>query len=313
MELDQLRLFVDLVREQSFTKVAALNYITQPAVSLSIKKLEAELDTRLLERTTRKVLVTEEGQILFRYAREILEKVDEAKIVLQERRDRVVGTVRMLAVHSVGLHELPASLKEFIRRYPDVNLHIEYRTSDQIYQSVIDGTYDLGIVAYPEDRQGLVTIPFFEDDLVMICCPEHRLARYDRVPPKELDGEQFIAFSPEIPTGKAVEGILANHDVTVEIRMRCDNIEILKRTVEVGLGVSLVPSFATRHEVRLGTLCAIPLDCERLVRPLAIVHRRGRSLTRPQQAFVDLLKADAGALLHQELAGQERELQTARN
>src|SRR5688500_11629067 len=103
MQFDQLRLFVDLVKEQSFTKVAERNYITQPAVSLSIQKLEDELGTKLLERTTRRVLITEEGRILYGYAREILEKAHEAKAVLQERQDRMVGAIRLATVHSVGL------------------------------------------------------------------------------------------------------------------------------------------------------------------------------------------------------------------
>src|SRR5688500_7010386 len=119
MEFDQLRLFVDLVREQRFTKVAERNFITQPAVSLSMQKLEDELGTKLLERTTRKVLVTEEGRILYDYARDILDKAQEVKFVLQERHDKVLGSIRLATVHSVGLYELPATLKEFIRRYPE--------------------------------------------------------------------------------------------------------------------------------------------------------------------------------------------------
>src|SRR5688572_546687 len=127
MQFDQLRLFVDLVKEQSFTKVAQRNYITPPAASLSIQQPEAERGTNLLAGTTRRVLITEEGRILYGYAREILEKANEAKAVLQERQDRMVGAIRLATVHSVGLYELPASLKEFIRRYPEVNIHVEYK------------------------------------------------------------------------------------------------------------------------------------------------------------------------------------------
>src|SRR5947207_1747907 len=148
-----------MVREQSFTKVAERNFITQPAVSLSIQKLEDELGTRLLERTTRKVLVTEEGWILYNYAREILDKALEVKTVLQERQDRVLGTIRLATVHSVGLSELPASLKGFILRYPEVSIHVQYKLSDQVYNAVADGGLDVGLVAYPEERGGGVLDP----------------------------------------------------------------------------------------------------------------------------------------------------------
>jgi LysR family transcriptional regulator, transcriptional activator of the cysJI operon len=300
MEFDQLRLFVDLVREQNFTKVAERNNITQPAVSLSIQKLEEELRTRLLERTTRKVLVTEEGRILYEYARDILAKAQEAKAVLQERQDRVLGTIRMATVHSVGLYELPATLKEYIRRYPEVNLHIEYKLSDQVYHAVADGEADLGLVAYPEERGGVVAVPFFEDELVLICSSEHALARKEIVRLRDLNGCAFVAFEAEIPTRKAIDAMFHRNDVRVDIRMQCDNIEILKKMVEVGLGISMVPLLSVRHEERSGALTILRIADQVVRRPLALIHRKGKALSRPQRAFVDLLTTEGAALLAQD-------------
>jgi LysR family transcriptional regulator, transcriptional activator of the cysJI operon len=305
MEFDQLRLFVDLVREQNFTKVAERNCITQPAVSLSIQKLEDELGTKLLERTTRKVLVTEEGRILYDYARDILNKAQEVKTVLQERQDKMVGSIRLATVHSVGLYELPASLKEFIRRYPAVNFHIEYQLSDRVYHSVADGNADLGLVAYPEPRAGVVTIPFFEDELVLICNHEHPLARQEKVWLRDLQGHAFVAFEAEIPTRKAIDALLQQHEVQVDIRLQCDNIEILKKMVEVGLGISLVPLLSVREEARNGSLRVLHGADHVVRRPLAIIHRKGKTLSRPQRAFVDLLTTEGPDLLARDLALQK--------
>ncbi len=309
MEFDQLRLFVDLVREQSFTKVAERHFITQPAVSLSIQKLEEELKTKLLERTTRKVLVTEEGRILYDYARQILDKAQEAKVALQERHDKMMGSVRLATVHSVGLYELPASLKEFIRRYPEVNFHIEYQLSDQVYHSILGGDADLGLVAYPEARAGVVTIPFFEDELVLICNREHPLAGRESARLHELHGHRFVAFEAEIPTRKAIDALLHQNEIQVDIRLECDNIEILKKMVEVGLGVSLVPALCVREEARHGSLCVLRVTDHTVRRPLAIVHRKGKVLSRPQRAFVDLLSTEGAELLARDL---ERDLAGAR-
>jgi DNA-binding transcriptional LysR family regulator len=289
MELDQLRLFVDLVREQSFTKVAERNFLTQPAVSLRIQKLEEELGTRLLERTTRKVLVTEEGRILNDYAREILRQVEEARTALLERQQKMVGVIRLATVHSVGLHELPVFLKAFINRYPEVNFHIDYQLSDLVYHLVQEGEADLGIVAYPEPRPHLEAIPFLEDELVVICNPEHPLAVQESVRLKELQDASFIAFEEGIPTRRAIDAVLKRHGVRIQIRMQCDNIEILKKMVEVGLGISVVPAFSVQQEVRHGTLKCLPISNYSFKRPLGIVHRRGAALTRPQRAFIDLL------------------------
>lgn len=297
MELDQLRLFVDLVREQSFTRVAARNFVTQPAVSLSMQKLEEELGARLFERTTRKVLVTEEGKVVYEYARDILERVEELRGVLRERQDQVVGTIRLSTVHSVGLYELPAPLKEFIRRYPQVHLHIDYKLSEQVYRAIQDGGADLGLVAYPEERRGIVTLPFLEDELVIICNQESPLAGREEVSLSELDGQAFVAFEPEIPTRRAVDALFAQHSVRVRIRMQCDNIEILKKMVEVGLGISFVPLLAVREEARTGALHVLRVCDHSVRRPLAIIHRQGKALSRPQQAFLDLLTQEGAALI----------------
>lgn len=293
MELDQLKLFADLVREQSFTKVAEKNFLTQPAVSLRIRNLEEELGTKLLERTTRKVLVTEEGRILYDYARDILSKAEEVKTVLLERQDKMVGSVRLATVHSIGLHALTAYLKRYIRKCPQVALHIDYHTGDVVYRMVQQGEVDLGIVAYPEPKPNLVTLPFLEDELVVICNEDHPFARRETIRLQDLDEESFIAFDEAIPTRKAIDAVMARRHVRINIRMQCDNIEILKKMVEVGLGVSLVPRLSVQAEVEHGRLHSLTISDYSFKRPLALIHRKGKSLSRPMQAFIDLLTEGA--------------------
>ncbi len=289
MELDQLKLFTDLVREQSFTKVAEKNFLTQPAVSLRIRNLEEELGTKLLERTTRKVLVTEEGRILFEYARDILSKAEEVKGLLLERQNKMVGSVRLATVHSIGLHELPSFLKQYITRFPEVVLHIDYHTGDVVHRMVQDGDVDLGIVAYPEPKPNLITLPFLEDELVAICNEDHPFSRRESIRLHELNDQPFIAFDEGIPTRKAIDAVLARRHVRINIKMQCDNIEILKKMVEVGLGVSLAPRFSVQAEVQHGVLHCMPISDYSFKRPLALIHRKGKTLSRPMQAFVDLL------------------------
>jgi DNA-binding transcriptional LysR family regulator len=289
MELDQLKLFTDLVREQSFTKVAAKNFLTQPAVSLRIRNLEEELGTKLLERTTRRVLVTEEGRILYDYARDILSKAEEAKAVLLERQDKMIGSVRLATVHSIGLHELPSYLKRYISKYPQVGLHIDYQTGDVVYRIVQEGEADLGLVAYPEPVPSLITLPFLEDELVAICNEDHPLAKRGTIRLQDLNDQRFIAFDEGLPTRKAIDAVLSRRHVRVDIRMQSGNIEILKKMVEVGLGVSLVPRFSVQAEVEHGQLRSLPISDYSFKRPLALIHRKGKSLSRPMQAFIALL------------------------
>ncbi len=305
MDLDQLRLFVDLVREQSFTRVAAKNFVSQPAVSLRLQKLEEELGARLLDRTRRRMVITEEGRILYDYACQILEKADEMREVLRDRQDRPSGSIRLCTVNSIGLYEFPPVLTEFIRRHPEVHLHIDYRLSDQVYQAVAEGAADLGLVAYPEARGGIRVVPFLEDELVLICNKRHPLAGRAEVPLEALSGTPLIAFEPEIPTRKATDSLLAEARVPVNIRLQCDNLEVMKKMVEVGLGVAFVPRLSVREEARRGTLCVIHIEGRRIPRSLAVVHRSGRTLTRAQTALLDLLVNEGATLLARSLEREE--------
>lgn len=312
MELNQMKLFLDLVREGSFTRVAEQNRLTQPAVSLQIQRLEAELGTRLLERTTRRVLVTEDGQILASYARDILARAEEARQVLHERRGQMVGTIRMAAIHSVGLHELPTYIKKFIRMHPEVRLHIEYHPSDQVYQLVLQGAADIGLVAYPEQRDSLVTIPFLEDEMVVIVPPEHPLAEgRDQIVLKDLVDCDMIAFDPSIPTRRATDGVLTQHGIHVNIKMECDNVEIMKKMVEVGLGVAFVPRFSVQAEAARETLKILRLKDYCFLRPLGIIHRKGQPLSRPVEGLLEVLTDKENALPHS-ILGREAPMKPPR-
>jgi len=310
MELHQMKLFLDLVREGSFTRVAEQNRLTQPAVSLQIQRLENELGAKLLERTTRRVLVTEEGQILASYARDILARAEEARQILQERRGQMVGTIRVAAIHSVGLHELPSYLKKFIRLFPEVHLHIEYHPSDMVYQLVSQGAADIGMVAYPEHRESLITIPFLEDEMVVIVNPEHPLAKKkDGVLLDDLVGQDLIAFDQSIPTRKATDGVLTQHGIRVNVKMEADNVEIIKKMVEVGLGVAFVPQYSVLDEADRRSIAILKLKDYCFLRPLGIIHRKGQPLSRPVQAFLSLLTDKENALPHS-ILGRETSART---
>ena len=177
MELYQLKLFVDLADTGNFTKVASENYVTQAAVTLQIRKLESELGVPLFHRTTRSVTLVEAGQKLLPYARDMLQKADEAKLAVRDTREEISGLVRVAAVHSIGLYELPPYIKKFLAKYPDVNLRIDYRTSEEIYRMLHDGDIDVGLVAYPEDKPRVETMPFMKDSLAIFCPKDHPFAK----------------------------------------------------------------------------------------------------------------------------------------
>jgi DNA-binding transcriptional LysR family regulator len=202
----------------------------------------------------------------------------------------VSGTVRVATVYSVGLYELSAPLKRYLRTFPDVTVHLEYTRANKIYEDVSRGDVDLGIVAYPSKRPQILVTPFREDRLVLICSPHHPFAQFQRISIKKLQGEKFVGFERDVATRRALDRILRHHGVKVHYVMEVDNIETIKRVVEIGSGISIVPEPTIAQEVRNDTLKAVHLADEVLMRPLGIISKRGRRFTPATQEFIDFLK-----------------------
>ena len=290
MQIETLKVFCDVIETQSFSKAASLNYISQSAVSQQIRALEEKYGRRLIERGKRSLVPTQAGQALFEGARDILERFRSMENHLQVLSNSIAGDLRVATVYSVGLHELPPYLKDFLRRYPAARIHLEYSRANRIYDDVASGSVDLGIVAYPVKRSGLEVLPFREDRLVVICAPEHRLAGLTEIRVETLDRERFIAFDKDVPTRRAVDRILRAHNATVEVVTEFDNIETIKRAVEIDAGISVVPQVTVSSEMKTATLCAIPFSGKGYSRQLGILLRRGRARTQVMDRFLALLQ-----------------------
>ncbi len=292
MHIETLKVFCDVVETGSFSVAASQNFITQSAVSQQLRALETKYHCKLLERSRGGAKTTPQGAILYRASREIIDKYLDVEAELQHSCDVVGGHLRVAIVYSVGLHELPAYLKEYLREYPDVNVHVEYSRPNKIYENVIAQHIDLGIVAYPQKHPQIVTIPIREDMLVLACPPDHRLAGAKKVDIAALEGEAFVAYEKDIATRKATDQLLRNSHVTVNYVAEYDNIETIKRAVEIGQGIAIVPLPAIRHEVEKGTIRIADLADENLSRPLGIIHKRGRHLSPAAQRFIEVVKRE---------------------
>src|SRR5881409_3662818 len=209
MQIDKLKVFCDLADTESFTKAAQINDITQSAVSQQISSLERVFKSLLIERSKKKFRLTREGQVLYDYSKQIIQTYDLLYSKLQEIKDIISGTIRVATIYSIGLHDLPPYLKKFLKSYPTVNVHVEYRRSNQVYEDVLGNVVDLGLVAYPTKDPKLEVVPLRKDPLVLIVHPQHPLAKNKSVRIKSLSGQKFISFDPDIPTRRAIDKILA--------------------------------------------------------------------------------------------------------
>lgn len=290
MHLETFRTFCDVVETGSLSAAARNNRVTQSAVSQQLRTLERRYGQRLIERAPRtQARATEAGELLYRELKPLLAAFADLETKLRARPGVLEGSVRVATVYSVGLHTLPPVIKEFLRAHRSVRVRMEYRRTDLIYAACLSGELDFGIVALPARRPQLSSVPLFEDELVLALPPDHRLASQRRPSLKALDGEPFVAFDRDIPTRRLIDKLLRQHDTSVQVVMELDNIETIKRSVEAGLGVSILPAPALENEVRGGTLITRPLREGPFRRPIAAIHRRGRELSAPARALLEML------------------------
>jgi DNA-binding transcriptional LysR family regulator len=290
VHIETLQTFCHLVETGSFTKAARRGLISQSAVSQQLKTLELRYGQRLIERGSRRqVAPTDAGRLLYAECRELLDRFRQLEERLREPSDAVAGVVRLATVYSIGLHELPPYVTRFMQAHPRVKVHVEYSRTDKVCDACVDGTVDFGIVAFPIRRSNLTVIPWHEETLVLACAPTHRLARRRTVRLAELEGEPFIAFERDIPTRKTIDRVLRTHRVAVDTVMEFDNVETIKRSVEVGTGLSILPATTVTREVKGRMLATAGFAEGPFTREVGIIHRRGRVLSAAAQAFVRLL------------------------
>lgn len=290
MQIESLKVFCDLTETESFTKAANINDVTQSAVSQQISSLERHFKSMLIERSKKKFRLTREGQVLYEYCKQIIQMYDALHNRIQEIKDIVSGTIRVATIYSIGLHDLPPYMKRFLKSFPTVNVHVEYRRSNQVYDDVLGNVVDLGLVAYPTKDPRIEIVPLRKDALVLICHPQHPLAKGKSVKLSAIAGQKFIGFEPDIPTRKAIDKILKDRSVSVQHVMEFDNVETVKRAVEIDAGISIVPQGTVVQEVAKQTLVQVQIEDAEFFRPLAAIHKKNKVLSPAMKQFLTILK-----------------------
>ena len=292
MQIDNFKIFADLVETKSFSKSAKLNGITQSAVSQQARAMERHFKALLVDRSQKQFQLTREGQRVYQSAKDVLHAYETLLSELQEMKKVVSGTIRISTIYSIGLHELPPYITKFLHDYPSVNVRVEYRRSNLVYEDILHNAVDFGLVAFPVKQRQIESLPFRDDHLVLIAHPGHPLAKGGEIDIKQLAGQKFIGFDPDIPTRKAVDQIFRDNKLEIEPVMEFDNIETVKRAVEIDHGIAIVPQATVMQEVKQGTLIAVHFKGKDFTRPLAILHRKGRVLTPAMKKFIETLGLD---------------------
>ncbi len=297
MEVHQLRCLLAVIEEGGFNRATTRLHITQPALSYQIKQLERELEVKLFDRRPGGVTPTEAGRLLAHHARNIMEAVREARRAVDNLSGGTTGEVRIGTINSIGIYFLPQVLWRLKQKYPNISLNVLYRHSSEVIDALLENRIDLALVANPSFDRRLQAETIIEEQVSLVCNRTHPLFGRKSIRPAELKGLQFVSLSQESPTGRLVKDFMARLGISIEPVVSTDNVETVKRMVEVGMGVAFLPDMVTSEDVSCsddtgGKLYRLEVG-KSLVRRIALVHWKNTELTRAASSFIDALKEHA--------------------
>lgn len=297
MQFQSLKVFCDVARYRSFSQAAQVNRVTQSAVSQIVSQLEQRMDVQLIDRSTRPLQLTGLGQTFYDGCRSLLDQYAELEHSIRSARAEIAGTVQVAAIYSVGLGDMGQYVQRLVAEDPGVQVHIEYLHPDRVYEKVLDGTADLGLVSFPRESTKLAAVAWRDEDMMLVCPPRHALADHLAVPLPSLMRQKYVHFDRNLPIRKKVDRFFKENGIAVEVECEFDNIENIKQAVAIGAGVALLPEPTVRREVKNRSLVALPLFGHRFTRPLGIIHRRRQKLSAAARRFIEILCEESRAAL----------------
>lgn len=288
MNFDYLKGFLEVARVKNFSRAASILYRTQPTLSQQIQRLEKEFGGKLFDRDFKAVRLTQAGSTLRRYAEEMLSLRSEALDAISEIREHPSGNLRIGTNDATCLYVLPNALASFRRLYPKVQVNIYRNFSHKIVEKLQEGTLEIGIVSLPRNVKGLEVVPIFSAELKVVLPPDHPLVGRKEITPEE------ISFYPLLlpktgRTRKMIEDLLRPYKKSLQISMELASVEIIKKYVSAGIGISLLPEAFAQAEVAAGTLKLVSVQGKKLTRELGLVYRRASPMTLPAKAFLDIV------------------------
>ncbi len=292
MHLRNVEIFCEVVLRRSFSKAAEAHQVSQSSASQAVHLLEKRLGTELIDRSKRPFELTSAGEVYYEGCRKLLDRFRKIEDRVQQISNRVVGRVRLAAIYSVGLLQMDAYARQYRQLYPDVDLQLSYLHPDEVYSRVLSDDADLGLVSFPRDGGDVASICWQEQPMVAVFPPNHKMASTNSVSVGHLSGENMVSFTTELTIRKKVDRWLKQAKVSPNIVHEFDNIENIKRAIEIGSGFSILPQPTVRREVEAGTLHAAKIKDTDWQRPLGIIHRRNNKLASPVEKFIELLHED---------------------
>ena len=289
MEIRQLKYLLSAVRHGSIKEAAREHFVTQPAVSIQIKKLEEEIGEKLLIRSGRRVVPTQVGELFISHADDILKRIESLRASTEEFKSLRTGFLRLGAIDSAGVYVLPPVFRSFRRKFPGIEIRVAVSDTRGLMRSLQSGEIELAVATLPPAGEGYVVQPIYRDQLVLVANPRHQLARARRPSLRAVAETGLIMYPPQSTTRRLVEQVFLAAGISPRAAMEISSPEAMKRLTETGLGASILPYRVVAAEIRRGTLKAIPTGKTRFFRMLGVVYKNDENLSPPSRMFLKML------------------------
>ncbi|HZK32962.1 MAG TPA: selenium metabolism-associated LysR family transcriptional regulator [Tissierellaceae bacterium] len=292
MEFNQLESFLKVVKHKSFSKAAKELYLTQPTISNNIQNLEKELKTTLLDRKSRTICLTDSGKIFYKYAVELINIRDQAKINIIDHSNKMEGIIEINASSIPEQYILPYIIKDFTEKYPHLSFTVNNKNSKNIVDDILQGKETFGIVGAKYNSSMLEYINFYEDELVLAVANKYNIPMDETVNIDFLFSKNFIIRKKGSGTRLLIENSLKEHDLNLNDLNICsiiDNNEMIKKMIELDLGVSFLSRISLKNEIDLGLIKALNVEALNLKRNFYFVYSKNRTLSPIVEVFKNFL------------------------
>ena len=299
LTLRQLGVFEAVAHHLSYSRASETLHLTQPAVSMQIKQLEEAVGMPLFEQLGKKIYLTEAGQELQRYSRNILQQLDEAESVFEEMKGMRRGKLAISVASTAG-YFMPFLLAQFSKRFPEVAITLDVSNREVLLQELSHNKMDFAIMGRPPDGLGLDFTSFLENPLVVIAPPDHPLVRESKIPLARIQQETFIAREHGSGTRSATERFFAEKGIKLNTGTEMSKNESIKQAVQAGMGLSILSLNTVMLELEAKRLAVLDVDDFPIMRHWYLVHRSGKRLPGVAQAFKEFMLNEAAELLKSE-------------
>lgn len=290
VDIGQLEVFLAVAEEKSFSRAGLRMQRTQAAISQTIKKLEDEIGETLFDRSVKEGKLTDAGQVLFAYALQILNTRTEAQFALKELRNLGRGKLILGANEHTVTYLLPL-LDEFMKRFPQIKIEVKRCQASLIPTEILRHNVEIGVLTFQPKQPELQTLAVATDSVALVVSPKHSLAKRTAVSIRDLGLESFVAHNVVSPYRQKVLETFQRFRTPLNITVELPSIEAIKRMVESGNCIGILPRLCVETEALRGQLVAIPIKEMRLERKLRLAYRRDASLSHAGQAFLKVAKA----------------------